>query len=98
MHGEERLKSLRGEIDKADSEIIRLLAGRFAAAKRIGEIKRQLGMELLQSGRELEVIERVRKAAKASGISEDFAERLFRGIMAESRSMQKQQQKQNDQK
>lgn len=90
MQGRERLSRLRVEIDLADEQIIRMLGKRFAAAREIAEVKKKLGIGVLQPGRELEVVERVRKAAKAAGISEDFAERLFREIMAESRNVQKQ--------
>ncbi|MBI2143216.1 chorismate mutase [Candidatus Woesearchaeota archaeon] len=92
MQGEERLNKLREEIDAIDERIIQLLGKRFSAAREIAKVKKELGIDVLQPGRELEVIGRVRKAAKAAGISEDFAERLFREIMAESRSMQKQKQ------
>ncbi len=90
MQGRESLSRLRGEIDGIDEQIVRLLGRRFAAARKIGEIKAQLKLDVLQQGRELEVIERVKKAAKAAGIDENFAEKLFREITAESRSVQKQ--------
>ena len=96
MHDGERLKKVREGIDLVDAQIMRLLRRRFAAAKEIGEIKRQLGMDVLQPGRELEVIERARKAAREAGISEDFAGKLFGEIMAESRNVQKGTQKQQN--
>ena len=89
MQGDERLRKLRDEIDIIDAKIMLLLHERFAAAKSIGEIKRQLGLEILQQDRELEVIKRVGKSAVAAGINGDFAEKLFSGIMAESGNMQK---------
>ena len=89
MQEQEELKKLRNEIDGIDGHIISLISKRFAAAKRIGVIKKGLGIEVLQPQREREVIEKVRTAARNSGIDEALAEKLFVEIMAASKRVQK---------
>ena len=52
------LKELRDEIDKIDDEMARLFEKRAKVACEVAEYKRQHNMEILQSGREEEVIRR----------------------------------------
>jgi chorismate mutase len=54
----ESLRDLRREIDKVDAELIKLLDRRVELARRIGMIKREMGIEVRDFEREQEVIER----------------------------------------
>ncbi len=44
------MEAQRGRIDRLDAEILALLNARIAAAVRIGAIKRELGLNVLDSG------------------------------------------------
>jgi chorismate mutase len=54
----ERLRDLRREIDEIDAELIRLLDRRVELARRIGRIKKEMGVEVHDHKREKEVLER----------------------------------------
>lgn len=86
---QEGLDELRRRIDSIDAEIIGLMAKRLAVAKRIGEVKKGLGMGVFQAGRERDVLIRRRELAAAAGLEPGFVEALFKGIMAESKRLQK---------
>ncbi len=45
------LEKYRGHIDRIDKELIDLLARRFNYSARIGRIKKEQGISVLQSGR-----------------------------------------------
>jgi chorismate mutase/prephenate dehydratase len=55
----EEIKRLRAEIDVIDEEILKLLNKRAKLAKSIGEIKKQLNLEIHSPEREREVIDRL---------------------------------------
>ena len=55
----EDLKELRREIDAIDEEILRLLNQRAKLAKRAGEIKKSMGLEVHVPEREREIINRI---------------------------------------
>jgi chorismate mutase/prephenate dehydratase len=62
----EEIKRLRAEIDVIDEEILRLLNKRAKLAKSIGEIKKQLNLEIHSPEREREVIDRLVKLNRNS--------------------------------
>lgn len=53
----EELKELREEIDRVDRELAALFEKRMEIARRIGEVKKSRGMQVLDSGRENQVRE-----------------------------------------
>jgi len=55
----EDLKELRKEIDAIDEEILKLLNQRAKLAKRAGEIKKSMGLEVHVPEREREIINRI---------------------------------------
>jgi len=59
MAKQEDLKKLRARIDEIDAEVVKLLKERLSIAKKIGEIKKSLGKQFFDLGREREVIKRV---------------------------------------
>ena len=82
------LEDLRANIDDIDARIVKLIAGRLGTARQIGALKKR-GQKLVQDvAREKDIIERVRQIAKKESISPDDVERLFRLIMAVSKSVQ----------
>ncbi|MCS6958277.1 MAG: prephenate dehydratase [Aquificaceae bacterium] len=60
----ENLKPIRSEIDKIDEQILRLLNERAKLAKKVGEVKKELGIEVHAPEREREIINRMMKLNK----------------------------------
>ena len=83
----EEMGALRAGIDSVDEEIVRLLDQRARLACRIGEIKREYGLEAYAPARERAVLDRV--AALGAG---DFPARgleaVFREIISSSISLE----------
>jgi chorismate mutase / prephenate dehydratase len=83
----DEMGELRAGIDAVDEEIVRLLDRRARLARRIGEIKRENGLEAYAPARERAVLDRV--AALGSG---DFPagglEAVFREIISSSISLE----------
>ncbi|NPA39022.1 MAG: prephenate dehydratase [Thermodesulfobacteria bacterium] len=59
MSEKETLEKLRQEIDSVDKEIVNLLKKRISLAKQIGEIKKALGKDFFDLGREKEVLKKI---------------------------------------
>jgi len=66
------LIQFREQIDRIDSEIVRLLAQRFEVVREVGEYKKQNNLPPLQPGRWQEVLESKKQLARESGIDETF--------------------------
>ncbi len=79
----------RAEIDQLDAELVRLLNRRTEAARRLGEVKRGIGLPVLDAARELEVLSRVRQRNQGP-LDEEAVMRIFRRIMRESRRIESQ--------
>ncbi|ACJ16628.1 chorismate mutase [Thermococcus onnurineus NA1] len=72
-----KIKELRGEIDRIDEEIIKLLEKRLEVAREIGTLKAAAGLPIIDNEREREVLERAKKFR-----------RIFEAIIAVSRDVQ----------
>ncbi len=82
------LDDLRKDIDSIDSSIVKMLSRRLRAARKIGDFKRK-GRGLIQdAAREKAVLDHVRRLAKKEGVNPEDVERLYRQIIAASRSVQ----------
>ena len=60
----DELKELRLKIDDIDQQILHLLNERAKLAKRVGEVKKELGLEVHAPEREKEIINRMIKLNK----------------------------------
>jgi len=78
------LKLLRDEIDKADEEILQLLARRMEMASQIGKHKRNRGLDYLQMERWKSVVEDRLEKGIAMGLSRDFLMKLLQAVHEES--------------
>jgi len=78
------LDDLRREIDDIDRQIVELLARRMRACRDIAEVKAESGSAVIQPGRVRDVLTSRRRWAIEAGIDADFAEQLFRAILAET--------------
>ena len=81
------IEDCRGEIDKVDAEILRLLNLRAELAVRVGESKRSAGLSVWDRAREREVVERAR-ANNRGPLDDEAVARLFRAVIRESRLLQ----------
>lgn len=83
-----RLKTIRKLIDRLDDSILSLLVKRASLAKKIGQVKSELGEEVYSSNREKEVISRL-LVKKTSPLNGEDVEAIFQEILNASRSVQK---------
>lgn len=78
---------LRKSIDVIDKKILDLINQRLSLAKQIGDLKKQGGIQILDSGREKEILKRLLE--KNNGpIGADGLRKIFNAIIAEGRNVQ----------
>jgi len=88
----EEIKRLRAEIDVIDQEILKLLNKRAKLAKSIGEIKKQLNLEIHSPEREREVVDRLVKLNKelyGEEFPSEAVKHVFREVMSACLSLEK---------
>jgi chorismate mutase len=78
------LMSLRDQIDSLDGEILQLLAERMSVAEKIGRIKRENDVRILQSLRWESIAERTMARSASLGLSTEFLQTLLDAIHVES--------------
>ena len=81
------IESWREEIDRIDSELLRLLNMRARIAIKVAALKKAAALPLNDKDREQEVLEHVRQA-NTGPLDERNVSRLFRRIIRESRRAQ----------
>ena len=86
---EEQLAQWRGRIDSADREIIALLNRRAGYVQQLAPLKRQIGMEVRDPGREQQVLDGLRAANKGP-LADESIEKIYQAIMAAMRDLQSQ--------
>ena len=78
---------LRQAIDGIDAKILDLINQRLSLAGQIGALKTQVGLQITDTGREKEILNRLLE--KNNGpISADGLRNIFEAIIVEGRSMQ----------
>lgn len=82
------MRTLRERIDALDEQIVALLNARAACALEIGEVKRQIGMEIYQPDRERAVLEHVRQV-NTGPLDGEAVARLFERIIDEARRLER---------
>lgn len=80
----ERLQELRARLDELDKELVRVVAERLAVCREVAEVKAATNSTVIQPARVAQVITSRRELAAASGVDPEFAEALFRVILAET--------------
>ncbi len=88
MQTSKELEALRKYMQKIDEDIISLALIRLDIAKRIGNEKRRLGLEVFQPSVEKSVIEHYRMRMKDEGYAPDFGEELAKCLIAQSKAVQ----------
>jgi chorismate mutase len=85
---EGRLLELRAAIARTDDEIVALIARRLALAREIGDIKRRLGMPVLDPAREAEVVRRAAAGARDHDVDAELVRAVLWRIIDHARELQ----------
>jgi chorismate mutase len=76
--------TLRSQIDQIDDELIDLLAHRMLLAQKMGRLKKDFGVTILQTERWNKILERISIRATNLGLSKEFIKRYFEAVHLES--------------
>lgn len=76
--------TLRNQIDQIDDELIDLLAHRMLLAQKMGRLKKDFGVTILQTERWNTILERISERATNLGLSKEFIKRYFEAVHLES--------------
>lgn len=84
----QRLAKLRAQIDEYDEKILEILGGRMRIADKIGELKKEKNVAILQNKRWNEILGKMILDGEAKGLSSEFVMQMFKAIHQESISHQ----------
>lgn len=82
------LKSLRKQIDECDNSLLELLARRMRICREIGQYKKEHNMQIVQTLRYTEILDKRGAQGALSGMSQDFIRDVFEHIHEESVNQQ----------
>ena len=85
---DQNLMQLREEIDGIDQKLVELFKQRMAVSRQVAAYKQEHDLPILDAGRERALLAKV--GSLAGEELADYAEAVYRSIMAASRSYQKQ--------
>lgn len=80
----ENLHELRSQIDECDNNLIEVLAKRMRVAREIGTYKKEHCMQILQTGRYNEILDKRGAQGALCGMDADFIKKVFEAIHEES--------------
>jgi len=83
-----RMTKLRTQIDDADAKLLEILGKRMKIAEKIGALKKEKNVAILQSSRWHEILGKMVLEGEEKGLSEEFILKLFKAIHQESISHQ----------
>lgn len=84
------IEQLREQIQNTDLDIIKRLACRQDLCKKIAELKKQAGKQVIDRAQEKKNFEFYKSLSKEYAIDPEFVARLFRLIITNSRTIQQQ--------
>jgi shikimate dehydrogenase len=87
---DEKILALRQSIDAVDDDILQLINQRLAIARKIGQIKAEKGVQVVDPGRESSLIERL-NASNKGPLGKENLYHIFREIITVSREIQEPQ-------
>lgn len=82
------IDELRGEIDRLDSELLKIFNQRAQLALKIGEIKKTTGLPIFDPGREKRIFQRM-KSENPGPLDDQAIVRLFERVIDESRRLER---------
>ena len=88
MDAPEELKRLRGEIERIDRELIRLIKERVELAREVGKSKRQHDLPILDPAREAAIVRRAGELAREAGLADEDVRYLVWHLIGLSRMAQ----------
>ena len=80
----DKLAFYRNEINQLDDELLKLLSERMKVAEKIGAIKKNKSVAVLQSDRWQEIMQKTLTKSEELDLSEKFINRIFKAIHQES--------------
>jgi chorismate mutase len=87
-HAADALATCRKDIERIDSEVVRLLGERVRIGREIGTLKRSLGLPTIDPAREAEVIRHAGELARDAGLLDEPVRAIFWQIIGLSRRAQ----------
>lgn len=84
----EMLAPFRADIDALDSQIIALLEKRFDIVREVGAFKTKNGIDIVQSARVDDVLDRVSALAKAHNVPEAIIRQFYAAMIEEAHSIE----------
>lgn len=78
------LTALRTQIDEIDAQLFISLGNRMKIAEKIGRLKQQNQVSIIQTERWKEVLLQMKQVAQEQGLTESFVEEIFKAIHQES--------------
>ncbi len=76
----DELSRLRAQIDVIDENLVFDLATRMKVSRKIGEVKKQHSVAIIQAGRWDEVLEKAVASARQYGLDEEFVKTVYNAI------------------
>jgi chorismate mutase/prephenate dehydrogenase len=82
------LEAIRGEIERVDEAIVFLIDERLRLARRVGELKRSVGLGVLDPSREAAVVRRAGGLARERGLDDEAVRDVFWRLIEMARAAQ----------
>ncbi|MFN2564170.1 MAG: chorismate mutase [Gemmatimonadaceae bacterium] len=82
------LEAIRAEIERVDEAIVFLIDQRLRLARRVGELKRTVGMGVLDPSREATVVRRAGALARERGLDDEAVRDVFWRLIEMARTAQ----------
>ncbi len=86
---DKKLNEYRKQIDVIDETIIEKIGQRFEVVKAIGQLKKEAGIEVLDSSRESKVLVKMNELAIKYNVPIEVVIHIYDYLMSESKKMQK---------
>lgn len=84
----QKMAKLRAQIDEFDGKLLEILGSRMKVADKIGELKKEKNVAILQNKRWNEILGKMILEGEEKGLSNDFVMHMFKAIHQESISHQ----------
>ncbi len=79
-----KMNALRSQIDEFDGKLLEILGNRMKVADKIGQLKKEKNVAILQNKRWNEILGKMILEGEEKGLSNDFVMQLFKAIHQES--------------